>query len=181
MIKSAQGMVLRKKVCVVGEFSVGKTSLISRYVHSLFSEKYHTTVGVKIDKKQCWVDGAEVNLVIWDIAGESPLRTLKPAQVLGASGFLLVADGTRPDTLDIAIALQRKVFEILGPVPFIFVLNKADLVEDWKINADIMDRLGQRGWDVRISSAKTGQGVEEIFLDLSRRLIQDSGEPLGDD
>lgn len=180
MIKSAGNMVFRKKICVVGEFSVGKTSLISRYVRSVFSEKYHTTVGVKIDKKQCFVGDAEVNLVIWDIAGESPLRTLKPAQIVGASGFLLVADGTRPDTLDIAIALQRKVLEILGPVPFIFVFNKADLFEDWKISPDIMDKLRQRGWDVRISSAKTGQGVEEIFLDLSALLIQDGGEILGD-
>jgi small GTP-binding protein len=180
VIKSGKSMVLRKKVCVVGEFSVGKTSLISRYVHTLFSEKYHTTVGVKIDKKQCIVDDVEVNLIIWDIAGESPLRTLKPAQIQGASGFVLVADGTRPDTLDIAIALQRKIFEILGPVPFIFALNKADLVEDWKVGADITEKLRQRGWDVRISSAKTGQGVEEIFLDLSRRLIRDDGETLGD-
>lgn len=173
--------VFRKKICVVGEFSVGKTSLISRYVHSIFSDKYHTTVGVKIDKRQCTVGEDEVNLVIWDIAGESPLRTLKPAQILGASGFLLVADGTRPDTLDIAIALQRKVIEILGPVPFVFVLNKADLIDDWKVGADITEKFRQWGWDVRISSAKTGQGVDDIFFDLSRRLIEVGGESRGND
>jgi small GTP-binding protein len=176
VLKTDKGKVFRKKICVVGEFSVGKTSLVSRYVHSIFSEKYHTTVGVKIDKKLCLVDDAEVNLVIWDMAGESPLRTLKPAQIAGASGFLLVADGTRPDTWDIAIALQQKIIEILGPVPFIFVLNKADLVDDWKVGIDITERLARKGWDVRISSAKTGQGVEEIFFDLSRQLIQRDGE-----
>lgn len=176
MIEYKYPMVYHKKICVVGEFGVGKTSLISQYIYSLFSEKYHTTVGVKIDKKQCLVDDAQVNLVIWDLAGESPLRTLKPSQVRGASGFLLVADGTRPDTLDIAIALQRKVVEILGPVPFIFLLNKADLVEEWAVDADITKKLEKKGWDVRLSSAKTGQGVEDIFLDLSRRLIQNDGE-----
>jgi small GTP-binding protein len=177
MVEVEKAVVIQKKICVVGEFGVGKTSLISRYVHSLFSDKYHTTVGVKISKKQCLVDRSQVTLVIWDLAGESPLRTLKPAQVLGAAGFLLVADGTRPNTLDIAIALQRRVTEILGPVPFIFALNKADLAEEWTVNAETTKRLSQRGWDVRLSSAKTGQGVEEMFFDLSRRLVQNGEKP----
>ncbi len=173
-------MIFHKKICIVGEFGVGKTSLVSRYVHSIFSEKYHTTVGVKIDKKQCIVGDSEVNLVIWDLAGESPLRTLKPSQVVGASGFLLVADGTRPNTLDIAIALQRKVTEILGSVPFILALNKADLAEEWKIDTATIGTLSQNGWDVRFSSAKTGLGVEEMFFDLSQRLIEAGGEFRGD-
>ena len=171
MILSGLNMLVQKKICVIGEFGVGKTSLISRYVDSIFSEKYHTTVGVKIDKKQCHVGDDLVSLVIWDLAGESPLRTLKPAQVRGASGFLLVADGTRADTIDIAIALQRKVTEILGPVPFIFAVNKHDLLEQWCVGPDVADMLRGRGWDVRYSSAKTGVGVEEMFVDLASRLI----------
>jgi signal recognition particle receptor subunit beta len=103
------------------------------------------------------------------------MRTLKPAQVRGASGFLLVADGTRADTIDIAIALQRKVSEILGPVPFIFAVNKQDLVEQWCVGPEVADTLRERGWDVRYSSAKTGTGVEEMFLDLAGRLIDSEG------
>jgi small GTP-binding protein len=169
-------MLIQKKICVVGEFGVGKTSLISRYVDSIFSEKYHTTVGVKIDKKLCLVGESQVNLIIWDLAGESPLRTLKPTQIRGASGFLLVADGTRLDTVDMAIALEKKVTEIIGRVPFIFVLNKIDLTEEWVVAVDTVDALRQRGWDVRFSSAKTGAGVEEIFFDLASRLISDGGD-----
>ncbi len=176
MIESSVTMFIQKKICVIGEFGVGKTSLISQYVDSIFSDKYHSTVGVKIDKKQCHIGDAVVNLVLWDLAGESPLRTLKPAQVRGASGFLLVADGTRADTIDIAIALQRKVTEILGPVPFIFALNKYDLIEQWCVGPEISDALRQRGWDVRFSSAKTGAGVEKMFLDLASRLIGSDGE-----
>jgi len=168
-------MLIQKKICVIGEFGVGKTSLISRYVDSIFSDKYHTTVGVKIDKKQCQIGDALVNLVIWDLAGESHLRTLNPAQVRGASGFLLVADGTRADTIDIAIALQRKVSDILGPVPFIFAVNKQDLVEQWCVGPEVADTLRERGWDVRYSSAKSGAGVEEMFLDLASRLIDSEG------
>lgn len=169
-------MIFQKKVCIVGEFGVGKTSLVSRYVRSIFSEKYHTTIGVKIDKKQVLLDNSRVDLVLWDLAGESPLRTLKPSQVLGASGFLLVADGTRHETLDAAIILQQKVTELLGPVPFILVLNKADLTDAWNLNTLAVDELLAKGWDVRLSSAKTGHGVEEIFLDLAKRLILDDGE-----
>ncbi len=168
-------MLIQKKICVIGEFGVGKTSLISRYVDSIFSDKYHTTVGVKIDKKQCQVGEALVNLVIWDLAGESPLRTLKPAQVSGASGFLLVADGTRADTIDIGIALQKKVTEILGPVPFIFAVNKHDLFEQWTVGPEVLDTLRERGWDVRYSSAKSGAGVEQMFQDLATRLISNEG------
>lgn len=169
-------MLIQKKICVVGEFGVGKTSLISRYVDSIFSEKYHTTVGVKIDKKLCIVENSQVNLIIWDLAGESPLRTLKPMQIQGASGFLLVADGTRLDTVDMAIALEKKVSEIVGKVPFIFVLNKIDLTEEWIVDVDAVNALRRRGWDVRFTSAKTGAGVDEIFFDLASRLIPDDGE-----
>jgi small GTP-binding protein len=161
---------------VIGEFGVGKTSLISQYVRSIFSEKYHTTIGVKIDKKQVTVDGSEVNLVIWDIAGESEFGSMKPSHLAGATGYLLVADGTRLGTIDYAMALQQKVSSTLGPVPFIFVLNKADLTERWAIGPGNLDALKLAGWDVRASSAKTGDGVEDIFLELSRRLIRSVGD-----
>ncbi len=170
-------MIFQKKICIVGEFGVGKTSLVSRFVRSMFSEKYHTTIGVKIDKKQLRVDDSQVNLVIWDLAGESPLRTLKPSQVLGASGFLLVADGTRLETLDAAITLQQRIADILGPVPFILVVNKVDITDAWTLDPVTIDELQEKGWDVRLSSAKTGQGVEEMFSDLAERLIQNHGEP----
>jgi hypothetical protein len=169
-------MNYQKKICVIGEFGVGKTSLISRYVRSIFSEKYHTTIGVKIDKKQVTVDGSEVNLVIWDVAGESQLGSMKSSHVAGASGYLLVADGTRLGTMEAAMALQQRISAILGPVPFILALNKADLTESWEIAAESVDALKLTGWDIRTSSAKTGDGVEDIFLDLSRRMIQSAGD-----
>jgi small GTP-binding protein len=169
-------MIYQKKICIIGEFGVGKTSLVSRYVRSIFSERYQTTIGVKIDKKQILVEESQVNLVIWDLAGESPLRTLKPSQISGASGFLLVADGTRLETLDTAIILQQRVADILGPVPFMLVVNKADLIDSWTLHEGNIDEFHRKGWDVRVSSAKTGEGVEKLFLDLAKRLIQDRGE-----
>jgi small GTP-binding protein len=166
----------QKKICVIGEFGVGKTSLISRYVRSLFSDKYHTTIGVKIDKKSVIVDASEVGLIIWDIAGESEFGSMKPNYLAGASGYLLVADGTRLDTIDSAMALQQKISSILGPVPFILALNKADLPERWAISPGSVGALKLAGWDIRTSSAKTGDGVEDIFQDLAGRLVRSPGE-----
>lgn len=94
--------MLKKKICLLGSYGVGKTSLVGRFVHSMFADKYHTTVGVKIDKKVLTVGGEEVTLMLWDMAGEEDGAPVKLNQVKDASGYLLVADGTRGKTLDVA-------------------------------------------------------------------------------
>ena len=126
--------MIQKKICMLGAFGVGKTSLVSRFVHSLFSDKYLTTVGVKIEKKSVDVEGEQVDLVIWDIYGDDDFQKVRMSYVRGASGYLLVADGTRSTTLDTARALQDSVQRTLGAVPFILVLNKADLVDQWALD-----------------------------------------------
>ena len=86
--------MIQKKICMIGSFGVGKTSLVARFVRSIFSEKYQTTVGVKIDKKVVEVGGQQVTLVLWDIAGEDALTTVRVSQLRGASGYILVVDGS---------------------------------------------------------------------------------------
>jgi small GTP-binding protein len=173
-------MSVHRKVCILGEFGVGKTSLVARYVSSIFSEKYHTTVGVKIDKKELLVDGRPVTLVLWDLAGESAVSRLKTTLVHGASGFLLVADGTRLETLHTAVRLKKEVDAILGVnVPFVFVVNKVDLAEQWEIDGGDLEELRLAGWDVRSSSAKTGEGVDQMFSDLAARLLPGEEDLLG--
>ena len=98
--------MIQKKICLLGGFGVGKTSLVSRYVHSIFSDKYLTTVGVKIDKKSVTLDGTVVDLVIWDIYGQDDYQKVRMSYLRGAAGYLLVADGTRRSTLDTALALH---------------------------------------------------------------------------
>src|SRR6187200_563405 len=91
--------MIHKKVCMLGGFAVGKTSLVSRYVSSIFSDTYLSTVGVKIDKKQLAVDGRDVTLMLWDLYGQDDFQTVQASQLRGMSGFLLVVDGTRYGTL----------------------------------------------------------------------------------
>jgi small GTP-binding protein len=164
--------MIQKKICMVGAFGVGKTSLVSRYVHSIFSEKYQTTVGVKIDKKQLVVSGQEVMLMLWDLAGEDALTQVKPAHLKGASGYLLVVDGTRRNTLETAVNLQQRALEAAGDVPFLLILNKADVKETWQVTDGDLLPLRDRGWILLEASAKSGERVEEMFRELSSRMLR---------
>src|SRR6204780_5465239 len=119
--------MLKKKICMVGEFGVGKTSLVRLFVDSIFDERYLTTVGVKIDRKDVTVGSAAVTLMLWDLAGEDELTQLKVSHLRGASGYILVVDGCRAASFAKAVELQQRVAEQLGPLPFVLVLNKADL------------------------------------------------------
>src|SRR5688500_9935861 len=125
--------MIQKKVCMLGTFAVGKTSLVRRFVESIYSDKYHTTVGVKIDKKLVQVDETELMLILWDIEGTESEHELRKSYLRGAAGYLLVADGTRQDTLYKALALQTRVEETVGAVPFLLLMNKMDLTEEWSI------------------------------------------------
>ena len=161
--------VLQKKICMLGGFSVGKTSLVKRYVHSVFSETYLTTVGVKIDKKTVDLSDRIVNLILWDLAGEDDINSFRMTNLRGAAGYVLVADGTRPSTLDVALSLRQRVEADLGPLPFVMLLNKNDLKEQWAISDADLAGLQHNGWWVEPSSARTGEGVEDAFKDLAVR------------
>ncbi len=162
---------LQKKICMLGAFSVGKTSLVKRYVDSVFSENYLTTVGVKIDKKVVELSGRTVNLILWDLAGEDDINAFRMAYLRGAAGYVLVADGTRPATLDVALSLRRRVEVDYGVMPFVLLLNKNDLTDQWAISDAEMDALRTNGWWVRTSSARSGAGVEDAFTDLAVRAV----------
>jgi|SRR5687767_5096637 len=163
--------MIHKKVCMLGGFAVGKTSLVARYVTSLFSEKYLTTVGVKIDKKQVAVDGQDVTLMLWDVYGQDEFQSVQASQLRGMAGYLLVVDGTRRTTLETARKLQEMATAAVGPVPFILLLNKADLASEWDIDEQVFFKLAEQGWRVIRTSAKTGEGVEAAFESLTRAML----------
>ena len=163
--------MIQKKICLLGGFGVGKTSLVSQFVHSIFSDKYLTTIGVKIDKKSVAVDQAQVELVIWDIYGHDDFQKLRVSYLRGASGYLLVADGTRPDTLETVDDLQRVAEDAVGRVPFVLAVNKADLRDQWQIDAAAIEERRRAGWHVVETSAKTGAMVEDAFSTLARDML----------
>jgi small GTP-binding protein len=163
--------MIQKKICMLGSFAVGKTSLIRRFVESIYSDAYHTTVGVKVDKKVIRHNNSYITLLLWDLYGEDEFQKMRWSYLRGAAGYLLVADGTRRNTLEKAFQLQQRVREELGEIPFIFVINKADLVEDWELDPAMESQLTARNWTILRSSAKTGENVEEAFSQLTRKML----------
>jgi hypothetical protein len=162
---------MKKKICMLGSFAVGKTSLIRRFVHSIFSDTYLTTIGVKIDKKTVMVGDRQVDLMLWDIHGEDEFNEVRPSYFHGASGYFLVVDGTRRDTLDTAFLLHHRMVATMGHLPCLLIINKSDLSGEWEVGPEDIDELSAQGWHVVLASAKTGAGVEEAFLDLARRMV----------
>jgi small GTP-binding protein len=155
--------MIQKKLCMVGSFGVGKTSLVKQYVQSIFSDKYHTTVGVKIDKKDVAVGSETVRMMIWDLAGDDDFTQLRTTFVRGSAGYLLIADGTRAHTLDVALELNQRILDVIGALPFVLVVNKFDLLSTWEIDSKRVTALEQAGIKVFLSSAKDGHGVHAIF------------------
>ena len=164
--------VIQKKVCMLGGFAVGKTSLVKRFVTGQFSEKYHTTIGVKIDQKSQCVDDTEMLLVLWDVYGEDDFQKVRASYLQGAAGYLLVVDGTRKETVEVARQLHTLAVQSMGPVPYALVINKHDLWESWQVDPEMYEDLASNACLVLQSSAKTGEGVELAFAELAKKLVR---------
>jgi small GTP-binding protein len=163
--------MLQKKICMLGSFSVGKTSLVRRFVESIFSDAYQTSIGVKIEKKVVLSGNEDVTLVLWDIHGEDAYQKVRLSYLRGMSGYLLVVDGTRRQTLDDALALNDRVVQEAGKVPAVLVFNKSDLAEKWEIDSARESELIAAGWNILHTSAKTGDSVEEVFASLTAAML----------
>jgi small GTP-binding protein len=164
--------MLQRKICMLGGFSVGKTSLVRRFVHSIFSDTYLTTVGVKIDKKSVVLPDRTVDLILWDLAGQDDIGSFRVSYVRGATGLVLVVDGTRAATRAVALTLREQVEAEFGPMPFVLLFNKSDLAENWAISDDQIDELRQNGWKIYLTSALTGQYVDDAFHQLALMTTQ---------
>lgn len=163
--------MIKKKICMIGAYAVGKTSLLQRYVKSIFSEKYHTTIGVKIDQKKVDYQGQDVNLILWDIHGEDEFQKVKSSYLVGASAYLIVIDGTRQATVDVGIRLHEMATGKIGDTPFLVLINKHDLEDEWELTDEHIQVLEGKGMKTIFTSAKTGEGVEEAFEELTKMMM----------
>ena len=164
--------MIQKKICLLGGFAVGKTSLIRRFVTGMFSEQYHTTIGVTIEKKTLLVEDRDVTLMIWDLYGEDDFQKMRESYLRGSSGYILVDDGLRRSTLDTAESLHQLAQSTLGSVPFVLIVNKADQLQEWEIDEATLAQLRRKGWLVFTGSAKTGDGVPELFMRLTHTILE---------
>lgn len=155
--------MLQKKICMVGVFGTGKTCLVQQYVHSRFSVKYLSTVGVKIDRKQVRVGSQDVSLLLWDLEGRDQHHDINPSYLRGAHGLIYVVDGTRRETFDQVAELRELATRTLGDVPSVVALNKVDLTDQWQLNPADESALTAGGQHRIRTSARTGEGVEATF------------------
>jgi small GTP-binding protein len=165
--------VIQKKICMVGVFGTGKTSLVQQFVHSLFSEKYHSTVGVKIDRKEVDLAGKRVNLLLWDLAGRDEFEDIPTSYVRGSAAIFYVVDGTRRETFDQITDIRDTVRGAIGDVPSLVALNKKDLTDEWRLGQGDYNALLDAGFHTVATSAKTGEGVEEAFMWLANATVNE--------
>jgi small GTP-binding protein len=164
-------MNIIKKICILGSPGVGKSSTVARYVKGIYSEAYHSTIGVKIDKKNIRYDNLDVTLILWDLAGEDSFEKYRQAYLRGASGLIFIADGTRPETLQHALAMQKSSTQnIESPIPHIFLINKKDLHDQWKIPQFLLDTISQEH-TLLLTSAKTGETINEAFQIITKLML----------
>ncbi len=166
--------MIQKKICMLGSFGVGKTSLVARFVQGIFSAKYLSTVGVKIDKKAMKVGDQDVLLLLWDLAGEDSRSQVQTSYLRGAAGYFLVCDGTWAESLVTAKSIHKRAIEAVGEIPFMLVVNKSDLWDQWEITTPELEKLEADGWKVQVTSAKTGDGVEEMFTTMTEQVLKNS-------
>ena len=161
---------LQKKICMLGAVGVGKTSLVRRYVESLFSERYQATVGVKIDRKTVVIGDHTLNLMLWDLQGESAQQRVRPEYLRGAAGYLVIVDATRRDTLETALDLGRRAVGVVPEAAGMLVLNKTDRVAERVISDADLAGLAAAGWRIGLTSARSGDGVDAVFRQLAEQL-----------
>ena len=167
---------LTKKVCLLGYFSVGKTSLVRRFVEGRFDERYLSTIGVKVDRKPLSLsteDGEiDLNLMLWDLAGGPDAGPAIASYYRGASGAVIVCDLTRPETLP---ALTTYAIEFLAVNPaakLVLAANKVDLVEERRLSEEVLAATASElDAPMFLTSAKTGERVEDMFHQLGTLVV----------
>ena len=157
-----------KKVILAGSFGVGKTSLFNQFIYNKFDDKYLTTIGVKVNKKVVDIDGRELSILLWDIAGEVSQDKVPVTYFLGASGVIYVFDLSRPTTYKNIAEDIEYLKGILDGGVIRVVGNKRDLVTDEQLE-NIREQL-ELPFDIA-TSAKTGENVEELFFDIGKSLL----------
>lgn len=172
---------LSLKVCLLGDFAVGKTSLVNRFVHNAFSDKYLSTIGVRVSRKTVVLPGddepVELTMLLWDLAGSEEFDRMRASYLRGAAGALCVHDLSRPETLDSLSAYVQDLRRVNPAAQVVVVSNKSDLLGE--NNAEVLAEAQALAQDLtapwHVTSAKTGEGVEEAFRHLGRLIIGGGG------
>lgn len=161
-------MSVSKKVVLLGHFGVGKSSLLRRFVENTFSDNYVVTIGVHIMKKEVVVNNENITLIIWDVEGTDDFTKYRPSYLMGTSSFVYVFDASRKVTYsDLKYNLDH-LKEKYPHVPVHIIGNKVDLVDAELLKSNLEEQNVKADY---LSSAKTGENVEQLFTDVAAQLL----------
>lgn len=159
---------MQKKILLVGDFGVGKSSLVERFVYNRFSEDYKSTIGVVISRKEVVVEGNEIKFLIWDVAGSREVNHIPASYYRGAAGLLYVFDLGRPETYADLSGRLDKVRSNTDSEPLLVIANKSDLCDEDSLR-DILASV-DAPVDI-VTSARDNRNVEQAFHELARRIL----------
>lgn len=167
-----------KKVCLLGDFAVGKTSLVRRFVDRQFSDRYLATVGVKISRRLLVLPSAvqkeacEIQMILWDLEGHSSIKNFSPSYLKGSHGAVVVGDLSRHETLEHITSHIRQFYAVNPDGRIIVALNKSDLADPIHANKLLRPEFDGKAFATHYTSAKTGDGVDHIFEQLGHMLVK---------
>ncbi len=168
----------KRKVLLIGDGAVGKTSLIRKFVTDKFDDKYIATIGTKVTKKELELKGPEQNIfltmMIWDVLGQKGYTSIQATSFKGADGVILVCDYTRLETLkSLEDYWIPNIGANLSKLRYVFAANKCDLKDEAQFSIDDVQMIASRYNSTAYScSAKSGENVEDLFLNLGNMLIK---------
>jgi small GTP-binding protein len=167
---------IHKKVCLLGDFAVGKTSLVRRFVYNRFDDEYLSTIGVRVNRKTVMVPRGhavvELTMMLWDLAGSEEFDRMRSSYLRGAAGAVWVCDLTRPKTIDSLRLYSEILFDVAPAAQLVLAANKRDLVDQLRIApTEVEAAAGSLSVPFYLTSAKTGHEVEEVFDHLGRMLV----------
>ncbi len=172
MADTEQEATWKFKLVLLGDPAVGKTSLVYRFIENRFRTDYKSTLGVNLLKKDVVCDGKLISLQIWDLGGQQSFRSLRKLYLEGSNGGLLIFDMTNPKSFEDIEEWLNDFKKMRGDQPLILIGNKSDLTDKIAVQKEVAKKYAEENkLDLIITSAKSGEGVEEAFLDLTKDIL----------
>ncbi len=166
-------MIYKWKVCILGDASVGKTSLVRHYCEGFFKENYISTIGVSFLRKEVILtDGTKVILQLWDLGGQTMFSTIRQNYLKGTNGALILFDLTQKKTLSHVNNWIEDVLRGVGTIPMMVIGNKSDLEYSKSIVEKAQRLCESIDVPLYLTSAKTGDNMNEIFEIISKKMIE---------
>jgi len=161
------------KIVLLGEGCVGKTSVVLRYVNNAFNDQHNSTIQASFLTKRLNIDGEKISLAIWDTAGQERFHALGPIYYRDANGALLVYDITDIDSFQKVKNWVKELRKMLGTdICLAIVGNKFDLDKNRVVSVEEAEMYAASvGAKHYHTSAKLNKGIDELFLDLTKRMI----------